>query len=178
MYALIENNQFVRWVNLRADYPEISFPRNPKPEDLPQGVVIVATPNPNIVAQTFEVVETLPQPQLQEGVWTLAFQARLMTEAERVAKVEQIKQQIVYETQQRLDQFAQTRNYDGILSACTYATSAIAKFQQEGQYCVNLRDQTWAALYELLAEVEQGTKPMPESFQDVEPLLPQPQWPN
>ena len=40
---------------------------------------------------------------------------------------EQLMQEIVSSTQQRLDDFAKTRNYDGILSACTYATSIVPK---------------------------------------------------
>ena len=34
---------------------------------------------------------------------------------------EEIQAEIVAAAQQRLDDFARTRNYDGILSACTYA---------------------------------------------------------
>ncbi|MGE4337467.1 MAG: hypothetical protein AB7E55_16010 [Pigmentiphaga sp.] len=80
-------------------------------------------------------------------------------------------------TQKRLDDFARTRNYDDILSACTYASSTVPKFQSEGQYCVNARDSTWATLYTIMAEVEAGTRPMPVSFADVEPDLPALVWP-
>lgn len=78
--------------------------------------------------------------------------------------------------QQRLDDFARTRNYDGILSACTYATSLIPKFKAEGQYAVQARDNTWAAAYELLAEVEAGTRPMP-TLDEVIAALPELVWP-
>lgn len=90
---------------------------------------------------------------------------------------EQIQQEIVTATQNRLDTFAQTRNYDGILSACTYATSTVPKFQVEGQYCVESRDATWAKLYEILAEVEAGTRPMPTGYASIENELPVLQWP-
>lgn len=89
---------------------------------------------------------------------------------------EQIKTSIVQLTQQRLDDFAKTRNYDNILSACTYATSSIPKFLQEGQSAVNARDTTWSALYTILAEVESGSKPMPKGFTDIEPFLPVLEW--
>lgn len=84
---------------------------------------------------------------------------------------------IVAATQSRLDSFAKTRNYDGILSACTYATSSIPKFAEEGQYAVNARDTTWATLYSYMAEVKAGTKPVPSGFSDVEPILPALYWP-
>lgn len=63
--------------------------------------------------------------------------------------------------QRRLDTFFQSRGYDGILSAATYATSSVLKFQAEGQYAVEARDATWAKCYEILAAVEGGTSPMP-----------------
>lgn len=84
---------------------------------------------------------------------------------------------IVVQTQHRLDSFAQLRGYDNILSACTYATSAVPKFQQEGQYCVNARDITWAKLLEILAEVQAGTRPKPAGYMDIEPELPLLVWP-
>lgn len=90
---------------------------------------------------------------------------------------EQIMAECVNRTQQRLDDFARTRNYDNILSACTYATSTVPKFKAEGQYCVTARDATWAKLYEILAEVEAGTRPMPSGYADIEPLLPPLEWP-
>lgn len=63
--------------------------------------------------------------------------------------------------QKRLDDFARTRNYDGILSAATYATSQVPKFKAEGQYAVVARDATWAKCYEVLVAVEDGSRPMP-----------------
>ena len=63
--------------------------------------------------------------------------------------------------QLRLDTFFQSRGYDGILSAATYAASSVLKFQVEGQYAVEARDATWAKCYEILAAVEGGTSPMP-----------------
>ncbi|MES2948682.1 MAG: hypothetical protein V4858_09080 [Pseudomonadota bacterium] len=90
---------------------------------------------------------------------------------------EQIQKQVVFLTQMRLDNFAQTRGYDSMLSACTYATSGVPRFASDGQYAVTARDATWAALYTLMDEVQAGTKPMPTGFADVEPLLPALEWP-
>lgn len=79
-------------------------------------------------------------------------------------------------TQHRLDAFAKTRGYDGILSACTYATSAVPRLAAEGQMAVNRRDTTWETLYGLLGEAEAGTRAWPTSFAEVEPLLPPLTW--
>lgn len=90
---------------------------------------------------------------------------------------QEVQASVTLATQQRLDAFARTRNYDGILSACTYATSNLAQFAAEGVYCVSARDATWAALYTVLAQVQAGTRPMPAGFADVESDLPALEWP-
>lgn len=91
------------------------------------------------------------------------------------------KEQIIKEyqaaVQKRLDNFAQTRNYDGILSACTYATSLVARFKAEGQYCVNVRDTTWAKCYEILDAVNNNTRPLP-TLEQLMFELPALSWPN
>jgi hypothetical protein len=94
--------------------------------------------------------------------------------AERIAS---LQESIVTATQQRLDSFASSRNYDGILSLCTYATDPNPTFQGEGQYGVEARSATWAKLYDILAEVEAGTRPMPTGYEDIESELPALTWP-
>ena len=91
---------------------------------------------------------------------------------------DQLLAQIVQATQTRLDVFAQERNYDGILSACSYATSTVPKFQTEGQYCVQARDATWAALYVILAQIQAGERPLPQGYADLETELPILAWPD
>jgi hypothetical protein len=80
------------------------------------------------------------------------------------------------EIQKRLDDFAKTRGYDGVLSACTYATSGNMHFSAEGQYCVTARDATWAKCYEILDAVQGGTRPMP-TLEDILLELPVLAWP-
>lgn len=89
---------------------------------------------------------------------------------------EQIVAQYTAGVQQHLDTFAQTRNYDGILSAATYATSQVPKFAAEGQYAVEARDATWAKCYEIMAAVEAGSRPMP-TLDELLSELPKLVWP-
>ena len=90
---------------------------------------------------------------------------------------EQIVAQYTAAVQKHLDDFARTRNYDGILSACTYATSTVPKFKAEGQYAVEARDATWAKCYEVLDAVQAGTRPMP-TLDELLAELPVLTWPN
>lgn len=94
--------------------------------------------------------------------------------AEDIANV--FKAEVVTAVQGTLDSFAATRGYDGILSACTYVTSTVPTFAAEAQTCVNLRDATWSACYQLMADVQAGKRPVPASVAEVLAELPKLAW--
>ena len=62
--------------------------------------------------------------------------------------------------QNMLDSAAKAKGYDSILSACSYAAYP-NPFQAEGQEFVAWRGAVWAKCYEILGEVEAGTRTAP-----------------
>lgn len=177
MFINTQTLQRVSESEIRAAFPNTSFPSQFSP---PEGyAVLFPAPQPVHDAITQGVREVAPEQV--NGKWQQAWEVfdlpAEQAQANQQAAALRVKDEIVFNTQKRLDEFAKTRNYDGILSACTYATSSVPKFQTEGQYCVDARDNTWATLYTILAEVQQGTRPMPGGFADIEGELPALEWP-
>jgi hypothetical protein len=82
MYALIQNETFVRWVNLEIDYPHTSFPNVVTTKDLPDGIVVVELKPPPILPSPLHVVEREEFPVLNDGVWSFSYNVREMSEEE------------------------------------------------------------------------------------------------
>lgn len=90
--------------------------------------------------------------------------------------IEQLKRIFTDAVQRRLDEFARTRGYDGILSAATYATSTVPQFQIEGQYAVEARDLTWAKCYQIMNAALAGERDIP-TLAELLDELPVLEWP-
>jgi hypothetical protein len=90
--------------------------------------------------------------------------------------IEQIKNAMISAVQTRLDAEARTRGYDGILSLTSYATSTNAKFGAEGIAGRNWRDAVWAYCYQVLADVQAQTRPIPTEAELIAEL-PKMVWP-
>jgi imidazolonepropionase-like amidohydrolase len=74
---------------------------------------------------------------------------------------EQIKQTMIDAIQHHLDATARTRGYDGILSLASYAVSAHPPFAAEGRAGADWRDAVWGYGYQVLADVQAGTRTVP-----------------
>jgi len=93
------------------------------------------------------------------------------------AELMQAKQiQLDEEVQARMDAFAQTRQYDSMDRLCSYANSTLPQWAAEGQRGIQLRDNTWAKATMILNEVVGGSRPVPESIEDIEDELPELSW--
>lgn len=115
-----------------------------------------------------------PTYQLDGSVVRRVYTVEQIPAEELVARV---RSEIMDGVQRYLDDFATTKTYDSMLSACTYATSTVPQFAKEGQYCVEKRDECWATVARIEAEVLAGTRPAPTGFDDIKGELPALEWP-
>lgn len=77
--------------------------------------------------------------------------------------------------QRHIDAMARSRGYDDIVSACSYA-AAPNRFQAEGAALVAWRAAVWDACYQIMAEVQAGTRTIPTEAELIAPL-PAMVWP-
>ena len=82
---------------------------------------------------------------------------------------------LVKAVQDYMDATVQTRGYDGIATACTYATSTDETFRHEGQICVAWRDKVWRYCYDTLAKVLAGERDIPTA-EELIAELPKLEW--
>jgi len=75
----------------------------------------------------------------------------------------QIIAQFETAVQDYLDTFAQTWNYESILSAASYANSTVAQFKNEALALIAWRDEVWSSCYAAEAAIQAGTQAMPAS---------------
>lgn len=91
MFAHIENNAFVRWVNLLEEYAHVSFPVGFPDECLPPNVVRVYAGE--IPAHgTFEMLEAQDVPVFNGTRWCLQYNVRPMTEGERETQLANMRE--------------------------------------------------------------------------------------
>lgn len=181
MYALIQNNSVAAYpysvAQLRRDNPNVSFPEQMSDSVLAEwNVYPVAPVTPPAHDDLMEnLVEGTPV--LVGDAWTQTWSVVAATPEQIAERQEAIRSRITRRVQQRLDDFAATRGYDNIVSACSYATSQHAKYGPEGRYCVTAREDTWDVMFQIEASVVAGTRPMPRSYEEIEPDLPVLAWP-
>jgi hypothetical protein len=89
---------------------------------------------------------------------------------------EQITAALVAAVQRHLDAAARSRNYDGILSLCSYAASSDAVFAAEGQAGVAWRDACWRYVYQVQADIVAAVRTVPTP-EELVAELPSMAWP-
>jgi hypothetical protein len=77
--------------------------------------------------------------------------------------------------QAHINATARSQGYDSALSCVSYITSTVATYRTEAATMRDWRDAVWTRCYELLAEVQAGTRPIPTESELIA-LLPRIGW--
>jgi hypothetical protein len=201
MFVREINNNIVEYnlAQLSVDYPNTSFPFPLTTQALEEygifecevepypafnQVIEKVIPGPilkrnNLYKQTWIVTSKFTEYIEVDGTThTVEDQIQAALTEDAKYRTSLVRDQLVKLVQLRLDNFAQTRNYDGILSLCTYALDPSSEFRTEAEYGISIRSATWSKFYSILEEVDNGIRPLPTSFADIEMELPALEWPS
>ena len=74
---------------------------------------------------------------------------------------EEVQAMLTAKVQKYLDTTAQKLGYDSCLSVCSYVDTGVAKFDEEGEAFRKWRSVVWAKGYEIVAQVQASTRPIP-----------------
>jgi len=112
---------------------------------------------------------------------TLAGVLGVITETEfNAAKTDEdftvVTMRLSYQVQDKLNRFAIERQYDNIVTACSYSTSSNTQFAADAARCIELRDATWVAVNAVFAAAKTGSRTLPQTFAELLPELPALTW--
>jgi len=161
---------------LKKDFPQTSFPADLSNADLSDFGVYPVTEITKPVENYTKIVEEV-QPENINGVWTQKWVVRNATTEELLLATQQMVEQYTQAIQKHLDNTARTRNYENIISACSYASGSHPKYSVEGRDCLQWREAVWDKGYEILNDVQAGRRLLP-TIQEVINELPPMVWTN
>lgn len=175
MYINIDTRQYpMTEADVKASMPNTSFPISGF--TAPDGFAVVSTAEkPAFDPMAESVVEGAPI--YTGGQWVQTWTVVALDGAAIAKKIGAYQRSIVDGIQEYLDAECRAHNYDGILSLCSYATSASPKFGPEGRAGVLWRDAVWMTSFNIENAVQAGARAMP-SLADVLSELPEMSWPN
>lgn len=161
-------------------YPNTSFAEDgPSPDFVEQEGIYFVDNNLSFDPTTQKLADTAPY---IDGAIARSKVIVPLTQAEldqmALSKSGQVIDDFKKEASRRLDEFAQSRGYDNIISLTTYVTDANPDYVAEAQRGVYLRSQWWSILTAILNDVLAGTRPLPATFDDLADELPSLTWTN
>ena len=169
MLIRIETQERISEESFRFLYPNVSFPAQ-----LTADVLLDFGYAPLIYSQPpvapFGQVVVDAGTTLVDGVWTVGYSCVDMAPEELALAQEVLQRVLTNAVQAHLDSTAADRNYDGILSLCTYADDPNPRFAAEGQAGKAWRSAAWTYCYQVLADATDGLRGIPTAEQLVAEL--------
>jgi len=102
-------------------------------------------------------IEVGTLPDAPQETWSIVNGELVVDEAKRIPlKLKELEVAV----QRHLDSVAESKGYDNIISACSYA-GYTNPFQLEGQKFIEWRGAVWAQCYQMMNDWQAGTLPEP-----------------
>lgn len=161
---------------LKKDFPNTSFSQNVEKSDLSAFNVFEVLPVARPVVDYTKVVLE-EKPALISGKWTQVWLVRDATDSEKEKAFAVVRAGYGAQVQNHLNVVVRLRDYDDIVSACSYVSSTNPKYSAEGQSCVAWRDAVWEETYKILDDVWAGIRPLP-TIEELLSELPSIVWPS
>ena len=160
MLIHIETQKRVWEHDFKLLFPEISFPEVLTSDMVESyGYAVISYPPHPTCPPASKIIDA--GVSLINTEWVAQYEIVPYSFEETSIFQEQLKRHLILSVQKHLDTTAQTRNYDGILSMCSYANSTNPQFLKEAQAGILWRDLVWAYCYNALEEVEANRRTIP-----------------
>lgn len=89
---------------------------------------------------------------------------------------EEIQKKLTDAVQNYMDEVAKQKNYDNILSACSYVDTGDSEFDNDGILARKWRSAVWRTYYTVLADVLSGERGIPNENELRNVILPRLNW--
>jgi len=173
MYAIIENNKFIKFIDLYQEFYNTSFPSTIT--DLPPGVVeVIEQTRPE--EQLFKRIIQNTEPSFVDGSWILEYTIEDIEGSDLDNEMNTFKTNVGYKATQLLNNFAQQKYYDDINSACSYINSNDEDFKQQGKKAIEVRDMIWKIVDRYCKDIQSNNIPLPTSLSEVDSIFPSLSW--
>lgn len=159
--------------DLKKDNPNASFPKRPSEDMLAEWGVYPVRVIPAPVTAANEAAEPA-DPILENGEWVQGWTVRALTQDEIKQKIEMHKEILQAAVTDHMNAVARQKNYDSILSACTYAAFD-NPFKDDGLKAIAWRSAVWVKCYEVLDFVQAGLREIPTA-EELIAELPEMEW--
>lgn len=177
--AKIENGVITEVAYYKDMFPNTSFAvGGPSDDFLDEHSVKKVRSDLTYDYATHRIVPVAPY-LLNDKVYDVVVEAipQALLDAQAAARRQQLIASFTAEAQARIDEFARTRGYGSILSACSYTTSSVPRYASDALHAIAKRDAWWVALNVIMNDVLQGQRAEPASFEEILPELPELTWP-
>lgn len=156
---------------------KVSFPRDIPPGQLRQFNVFEVTEVSQPGVTDDQIVEE-GAPELVLGEWRQTWNIRAKTGQEKSDQIRRLEIDFYQQARQRLDVFAQERNYSGYLEVLGLdAATVTLALRQEATAVRGFLESTHVTLRQMFVDIRAAARPVPQRFSDIEPELPALTWP-